>query len=67
VVGELTVMGENTLISMWVNGDREQRLSLTVSSHVAERNFLAVEADISVSLLQQGVHLMPLQKRDQPA
>jgi molybdate transport system ATP-binding protein len=67
VVGELTVMGENTLISMWVNGDREKRLSLTVSSHVAERNFLAVEADISVSLLQQGVHLMPLQKRDQPA
>ncbi len=65
VVGELTVMGENTLISMWVDGHREQRLSLTVSSHVAERNFLAVGADISVSLLQQGLHLMPLQAGDQ--
>ncbi|MDH3450580.1 MAG: ABC transporter, partial [Gammaproteobacteria bacterium] len=64
LVGELTVMGENTLISMWVNGRKEQRLSLTVSSHVAERNFLAVEADISVSLLQQGLHLMPPQPED---
>lgn len=60
VVGELTVMGENTVISMWVNGQQDQRLSLTVSSHVAARNYLAIEADISVSLLQQGVHLMPL-------
>lgn len=65
VVGELTVMGENTLISMWVDARREHRLSLTVSSHVAERNFLAVGADISVSLLRQGLHLMPLQTEDQ--
>ncbi|MDH3468025.1 MAG: ABC transporter ATP-binding protein [Gammaproteobacteria bacterium] len=64
VVGELTVMGENTVISMWVNGHQEQRLSLVVSSHVAQRNFLSVEADISVSLLQQGVHLMPQQAND---
>jgi len=64
IVGELTVMGENTLISMWVNGQKEQRLSLTVSSHVAQRNSLCVDAEISVSLLQQGIHLMPLQAKD---
>jgi hypothetical protein len=49
---------------MLVNGQREQRLSLTVSSHVAERNYLSVGIDISVSLLQQGLHLMPLQDRE---
>jgi molybdate transport system ATP-binding protein len=64
VVGEITVMGENTVISMWVNRQREHRLALTVSNHVAERNSLSVGADISVSLLQQGIHLMPLQARD---
>lgn len=63
VVGEITVMGENTVISMWVNRQREHRLGLTVSNHVAERNSLSVGADISVSLLQQGIHLMPLQAR----
>ncbi len=66
VVGEMTVMGENTLISMWVDGRREQRLNLSVSSHVAERNFLVVDAELSVSLLQQGLHLMPLQTSEQP-
>ncbi|MCP5038924.1 MAG: ABC transporter ATP-binding protein [Rhodobacteraceae bacterium] len=64
VVGECTVMGENTVISVWVNNDREHRLGLTVSNHVAERNSLDIGADISVSLLQQGIHLMPLQARD---
>jgi len=64
IVGELTVLGENTVISMLVNGQQEQRLSLTVSSHVAERNYISVGADISVSLLQQGLHLMPLQERE---
>ncbi len=66
VVAELTVMGENTVIAMWVNGQWGQRLNLTVSSHVAKRNFLSVGAELSVSLLQQGVHLMPLQASDQP-
>ena len=64
VVGEITVMGENTVISMWVNRQKEHRLGLTVSNHVAERNSLSVGADISVSLLQDGIHLMPLQARD---
>lgn len=64
IVGELTVMGENTVIVMWVNGKKEHCLSLTVSSHVAKRNFLAVDADITVSLLQEGIHLMPLQSKD---
>ena len=64
IVGEITVMGENTVISMWVNRQKEHRLALTVSNHVAERNSLSVGADISVSLLQQGIHLMPLQARD---
>jgi len=64
IVGELTVMGENTVIVMLVNGREDQRLTLSVSSHVAERNFLAVDADITVSLLQEGVHLMPLQAKD---
>lgn len=60
VVGELTVMGENTVIQMWVNGQEEVRLTFTISSHVAERNFLTVNNDITVSLLQEGIHLMPL-------
>jgi len=66
VVGEITVMGENTVISIWVNRQKQHRLGLTVSNHVAERNSLSVGADISVSLLQEGIHLMPMLTRDAP-
>ena len=60
IVGELTIMGENTVVQMWVNGQEDLRLTFTISSHVAERNYLTVNADINVSLLQEGIHLMPL-------
>jgi molybdate transport system ATP-binding protein len=60
-VGQLIVMGENTVIVMRVNNREDLPLTFTVSSHVAERNFLAINVDISVSLLKEGIHLMPLQ------
>jgi len=63
-VGEVTVMGENTLVSMWVNRQPDSRLGFVVSNHVAERNSLSVGADVSVSLLREGIHLMALQSNE---
>lgn len=60
IIGELTVMGENTVIQMWVNGREELHLTFTISSHVAERNYLTINEKITVSLLQEGIHLMSL-------
>ena len=58
-VSELVVMGETTLVTMTMEGAGNAPLAFSVSSHAARRNALAVDADVAVSLLAEGIHLMP--------
>ncbi len=58
-VGEMVELGETTSVTMWVDGDPERPLNFTVATHAARRNALAPGADLRVSLLAEGIHLMP--------
>lgn len=58
VVGELVHMGENSLVEMHVDGDAQTPLNFSVSRHAAERNELRTGADLKVSLLARGIHLI---------
>ncbi|HET6521419.1 MAG TPA: ABC transporter ATP-binding protein, partial [Geminicoccaceae bacterium] len=62
-VAELAVLGETTVVTMLVDGRDDGPLNFTVSTHAARRNALAQGEPIAVSLLADGIHLMP---RDAP-
>lgn len=58
-VAELTVLGETTHVVMAV-GDREPaHVHFALPTHAARRNGLAPGVAITVSLLAEGIHLMP--------
>lgn len=59
VVRDFVVLGGNASITMFVDDNPDLPLSLTLSSHVAHRNRLGTGEHITVSLLTQGIHLMP--------
>ena len=59
VVKELLTLGETSIISLEIKGDDDVFLSFKISSHSANRNNLKVGVDASVSLLAEGIHLMP--------
>ena len=59
VVGELLAFGETTDVTMLVDRDPALALHFTVSSHAARRNHLAPGVPVRVSLLAEGIHLMP--------
>ena len=58
-VGELVLLGETALVTMAVEDDAHCVLNFSIPAHAAERNGLEPGADISVSLLADGIHLMP--------
>ena len=58
-VGDLMLLGEKTVVRMFVDGDEEAPLTFHVSTHVATRNELTVGEPLTVSLLTEGIHLMP--------
>ena len=62
VVNEFVELGETSMISLRLADDESGFLNFSVSSHSAHRNNLAVGASTSVSLLAEGIHLMPKQK-----
>ena len=62
VVNELLELGETSMVNLRVTDDESTYLNFSVSSHSARRNNLAVGASTSVSLLSEGIHLMPKQK-----
>jgi len=69
VIGEFVPFGENAAVTMWVDGRADAELQLAIPLHVARRNGLAAGADIKVSLLKEGIHLMPyepLERRTGP-
>jgi molybdate transport system ATP-binding protein len=59
---EYMVLGEH--VSVLVQVDRQLRINLamTVPLHVARRNALAYGEQVTVSLLADGIHLMPFEK-----
>jgi len=61
IVKELLELGETAVVSLELEGDEATYLRFTVSRHSARRNGLAVGVDASVSLLAEGIHLMPKQ------
>ena len=60
-VKELLDLGETVIVSLKLKEDEATFLAFTVSSHSARRNQLSVGAEASVSLLAEGIHLMPQQ------
>jgi len=61
VVREFLELGETSVVSLELEGDEQTYLRFSVSRHSAQRNKLAVGANASVSLLAEGIHLMPKQ------
>jgi molybdate transport system ATP-binding protein len=59
VVKELLVLGETSTVSLEIKCDDDVFLSFKISTHSASRNNLEVGAEASVSLLTEGIHLMP--------
>jgi molybdate transport system ATP-binding protein len=58
-VVESVPLGESTSVVLRVDGDSAVSLSLSVPTHVARRNGIAVGATVTVSLLAENIHLMP--------
>lgn len=59
VVKELLTLGEISIVSLQIKVNDEVFLSFKISSHSANRNGLKVGVEASVSLLAEGIHLMP--------
>ena len=57
-IHEVTPLGEVTAVTMAVADASDQRLNFTVAAHTAKRNDLRAGADVAVSLLADGLHLM---------
>ena len=65
-VMEYLPLGENVALSVVVNGPDRPPLFLTVPAHTARRNNIAQGVDIGVSLLSEGIHLMPVDETRTP-
>jgi len=58
-VHDLLVLGDTARIDMRVPAADDAHLYFTIPSHVARRNGLETGCRITVSLLREGIHLMP--------
>jgi len=67
VIDEFVPLGENAAVIMRVDGRADAELQLSIPLHVANRNGLAQGGEIRVSLLRDGIHLMPFQPFDRRA
>jgi molybdate transport system ATP-binding protein len=66
-VTECLSLGENIALTVAVNGPERPPLFLTVPAHVARRNGIAAGVEIGLSLLAEGIHLMPADETRTPA
>jgi len=64
LIDEFVPLGENAAVIMRVDGRADAELQLSIPLHVANRNGLARGGEIRVSLLRDGIHLMPFQPFD---
>jgi molybdate transport system ATP-binding protein len=58
IVAHAITLGENTSVTMYING-HDKTLSFTIPTHVARRNNIYDGKTISVSLLANAIHMMP--------
>ena len=58
-VGSLVRLGENALLTVHVDDAARPPLFLSIPMHVAGRNAIAPGVTVGVSLLAEGIHLMP--------
>jgi molybdate transport system ATP-binding protein len=56
---ECVSLGENVALTVAVNGPDRPPLFLNIPAHVARRNDIAAGVEIGLSLLAEGIHLMP--------
>lgn len=66
-VVECVPLGENVALTVAVNGPERPPLFLTIPAHVARRNDIAAGVEIGLSLLAEGIHLMPADDSRTPA
>jgi molybdate transport system ATP-binding protein len=59
IVSSFVELGENAALALDVDGAGRPPLFLSVSVHVARRNGLSQGVPATVSLLAEGIHLMP--------
>jgi hypothetical protein len=59
VIGEFVPFGENAAVTLHVGGREDAALHFSVPTHVAARNGLQAGVQARVSLLREGIHLMP--------
>ena len=64
---ECLPLGENVALTVAVNGPGRPPLFLTIPAHVARRNDIAAGVEIGLSLLAEGIHLMPADDSRTPA
>ncbi len=64
MIAELVVLGETANVTMLVEGRADCRLAFSVPAHVARRNALDRGGEVRVSLLAEGIHLMPWERLD---
>lgn len=62
VVASLVRLGDNAVLSIYVNGPDRPPLFLSVPVHVARRNKIETGIGVTLSLLGEGIHLMPPDK-----
>jgi molybdate transport system ATP-binding protein len=66
-VTECVTLGEQVALTVAVNGAQRPPLFLSLPTHVARRNGIAAGVDIGISLLAEGIHLMPADETRIPA
>jgi molybdate transport system ATP-binding protein len=64
---ECVSLGENVALTVAVNGPDRPPLFLNIPAHVARRNDIAAGVEIGLSLLAEGIHLMPADDSRTPA
>ena len=55
---DVVILGGDARVTLDVEG-ADAPLTFEVSAHVAQRNRVATGAEVSVSLLASGIHVMP--------
>jgi molybdate transport system ATP-binding protein len=61
-IAEYVVLGPNVSVGIKLDGVVGPLLYMSVPTHVAHRNRLRLGEAIQVSLLAEGIHLMPWEK-----
>jgi len=64
MIGEFVPFGENAAVTLRLDGRPEVELQFSVPTHVAARNGLRAGVAAGVSLLKEGIHLMPREPFD---